>query len=97
MDDRFDRHRLTMHLRRNSFLSRAGEHPQAALKGSAARGVGAIAGLAAGPFFLISVGLNSWASIGTRAVRLGRKLRPAERDPEPTAKRPEMEAGGHEP
>jgi hypothetical protein len=33
VDDRFDRHRLTMHLRRNSFLSRAGEHPQAALKG----------------------------------------------------------------
>jgi hypothetical protein len=27
VDDRFDRHRLTMHLRRNSFMSRAGEHP----------------------------------------------------------------------
>jgi hypothetical protein len=65
-----------MHLRRNSFLSRAGEHTQAALKGSAARGVGAIAGLAAGLFFLISVGLHSWASIGTRAVRLGASCDP---------------------
>jgi hypothetical protein len=33
------------------------------VKGESLRRAGAIAGLAAGPFFLISVGLNSWASI----------------------------------
>jgi hypothetical protein len=42
----------------------AGSITDAAEKGEALRRAGAIAGLAAGPFFLISVGLNSWASIG---------------------------------
>jgi hypothetical protein len=41
----------------------AGSTASAALKGEALRRAGAIAGLVAGPFFLISVGLNSWASI----------------------------------
>jgi hypothetical protein len=41
----------------------AGSTASAALKGTALRRTGAIAGLVAGPFFLISVGLNSWASI----------------------------------
>jgi hypothetical protein len=41
----------------------AGSTASAALKGRALRRAGAIAGLVAGPFFLISVGLNSWASI----------------------------------
>jgi hypothetical protein len=41
----------------------AGSTARAALKGKALRRAGAIAGLVAGPFFLISVGLNSWASI----------------------------------
>ena len=41
----------------------AGSTASAALKGKALRRAGAIAGLVAGPFFLISVGLNSWASI----------------------------------
>jgi hypothetical protein len=41
----------------------AGSTASAALKGTALRRAGAIAGLVAGPFFLISVGLNSWASI----------------------------------
>jgi len=33
------------------------------VKGEARRRAGALAGLVAGPFFLISVGLNTWASI----------------------------------
>jgi hypothetical protein len=41
----------------------AGSTTDAAEKGEALRRAGAIAGLVAGPFFLISVGLNSWASI----------------------------------
>jgi hypothetical protein len=41
----------------------AGSTASAALKGEAVRRAGAIAGVVAGPFFLISVGLNSWASI----------------------------------
>ena len=41
----------------------AGSTGSAALEGEALRRAGAIAGLVAGPFFLISVGLNSWASI----------------------------------
>jgi hypothetical protein len=41
----------------------AGSTASAALKGKALRRAGSIAGLIAGPFFLISVGLNSWASI----------------------------------
>jgi Protein of unknown function (DUF998) len=36
---------------------------QPASKRNAARGAGALAGLVAGPFFLSSVGLNTWASI----------------------------------
>jgi hypothetical protein len=40
-----------------------GSTASAALKGRALRRAGAIAGLVAGPLFLISVGLNSWASI----------------------------------
>jgi hypothetical protein len=36
---------------------------QPASKRNAARRAGALAGLVAGPFFLISVGLNTWASI----------------------------------
>jgi hypothetical protein len=43
----------------------------AALKGKALRRAGAIAGQVAGPFFLISVGLNSWASIDYPSARLG--------------------------
>ena len=34
------------------------------MKGATLRRAGVIAGLLAGPFFLISVGLNTWASIG---------------------------------
>ena len=41
----------------------AGSTTDAAEKGEALRRAGALAGLAAGPLFLISVGLNSWASI----------------------------------
>jgi hypothetical protein len=40
-----------------------GSTTQPALKRNATRRAGAIAGLLAGPFFLISVGLNTWASI----------------------------------
>jgi hypothetical protein len=40
-----------------------GSTTDAAEKGEALRRAGAIAGLVAGPFFLTSVGLNSWASI----------------------------------
>ncbi|HTF39084.1 MAG TPA: hypothetical protein VK754_00630, partial [Propionibacteriaceae bacterium] len=36
---------------------------QPASKRNATRSAGALAGLVAGPFFLISVGLNTWASI----------------------------------
>ena len=42
----------------------AGSTASAALNGQALRRAGAIAGLVAGPFFLVSVGLNSWASVG---------------------------------
>ena len=35
-----------------------------AVKGKALRRAGTLAGLLAGPFFLLSVGLNTWASIG---------------------------------
>ena len=41
----------------------AGSTASAAGRGEALRRAGAIAGLVAGPFFLISVGLNSWVSI----------------------------------
>lgn len=36
----------------------------AAVKGSARRRVGVLAGVVAGPFFLVSIGLNTWASVG---------------------------------
>jgi hypothetical protein len=36
----------------------------AAVKGATLRRAGVLAGLLAGPFFLVSVGLNTWASIG---------------------------------
>jgi hypothetical protein len=35
----------------------------AAVKGTALRRAGALAGIVAGPFFLVSVGLNTWASL----------------------------------
>jgi hypothetical protein len=41
----------------------AGSTTDAAVKGEALRRAGVVAGLVAGPFFLVSVGLNSWASI----------------------------------
>jgi hypothetical protein len=34
------------------------------VKGEALRRAGVLAGLLAGPFFLVSVGLNTWASVG---------------------------------
>ena len=34
------------------------------MKGATLRRAGVLAGLLAGPFFLVSVGLNTWASIG---------------------------------
>jgi hypothetical protein len=40
-----------------------GSTADTAVKGEARRRAGALAGLVAGPFFLISVGLNTWASI----------------------------------
>jgi Protein of unknown function (DUF998) len=62
-DDRFDRYRLTVDLRRNSFGLVPASTTSPALSRNATRRAGAIAGLVAGPFFWISVGLNSWASI----------------------------------
>jgi len=41
----------------------AGSTADAAVRGEALRRAGMVAGLVAGPFFLISVGLNTWASI----------------------------------
>jgi hypothetical protein len=41
----------------------AGSTADTAVKGEARRRAGVLAGLLAGPFFLISVGLNTWASI----------------------------------
>ena len=34
------------------------------MKGEALRRAGVLAGILAGPFFLVSVGLNTWASVG---------------------------------
>ena len=34
------------------------------MKGKALRRAGVLAGILAGPFFLVSVGLNTWASLG---------------------------------
>jgi hypothetical protein len=42
----------------------AGSTADAAVKGATLRRAGVLAGLLAGPFFLISVGLDTWASIG---------------------------------
>ena len=58
-----NRHRLTLHPRRNSFGRVSGSTTPPALRRNATRRAGVIAGLVAGPFFLISVGLNTWASI----------------------------------
>jgi hypothetical protein len=41
-----------------------GKQHRAAVKGSALRRVGVLAGILAGPIFLVSVGLNTWASVG---------------------------------
>jgi hypothetical protein len=41
----------------------AGSTADAAVKANALRRAGAITGLVAGPFFLVSVGLNTWASL----------------------------------
>jgi hypothetical protein len=41
----------------------AGSTADAAVKGATLRRAGVLAGLLAGPFFLVSVGLNTWASI----------------------------------
>jgi hypothetical protein len=40
----------------------AGSSADAAVKGAALHRAGVLAGLLAGPFFLISIGLNTWAS-----------------------------------
>jgi hypothetical protein len=40
------------------------DYADAAVKGARLRSAGVFAGLLAGPFFLVSVGLNSWASVG---------------------------------
>jgi hypothetical protein len=42
----------------------AGSTADAAVKGATLRRAGVLAGLLAGPFFLVSVALNTWASIG---------------------------------
>jgi hypothetical protein len=42
----------------------AGGTAGAAVKGKALSRAGALAGILAGPFFLVSVGLNTWASLG---------------------------------
>jgi peptidoglycan/LPS O-acetylase OafA/YrhL len=42
----------------------AGSTADAAVKGEALRRAGVLAGILAGPFFLVSVGLNTWASVG---------------------------------
>jgi len=41
-----------------------GSTTDAAVKGEALRRAGVLAGLLAGPIFLVSVGLNTWASVG---------------------------------
>jgi hypothetical protein len=42
----------------------AGSTADAAVKAKPLRRAGALAGILAGPFFLVSVGLNTWASLG---------------------------------
>ena len=56
-------HPLTLPRHRRSFGAVVGSTADTAVKGEARRRAGALAGLVAGPFFLISVGLNTWASI----------------------------------
>jgi hypothetical protein len=62
----------------------AGSTASAAEKGEALRRAGVVAGLVAGPFFLISVGLNSWASIDY-LHRLGWELVGGEQVPWPSS------------
>ena len=62
----------------------AGSTTDAAVKGEALRRAGAIAGLVAGPFFLVSVGLNSWASVGY-LHRLGWEFVDGEQVPWPSS------------
>ena len=62
----------------------AGSTASAAEKGTALRRSGAVAGLVAGPFFLISVGLNSWASIDY-LHRLGWEFVGGEQVPSPSS------------
>ena len=40
------------------------QHHGCSYEGEAVRRAGVFAGLVAGPFFLVSVGLNTWASLG---------------------------------
>jgi hypothetical protein len=42
----------------------AGSTADAAVKGNALRRAGVLAGILAGPFFLVSIALNTWASLG---------------------------------
>jgi hypothetical protein len=42
----------------------AGSTTSAAVKAKPLRRAGALAGILAGPFFLVSVGLNTWAGLG---------------------------------
>jgi hypothetical protein len=45
-------------------LSRGWQHHKRCVKSEGLRRAGVLAGLLAGPFFLVSVGLNTWASLG---------------------------------
>jgi hypothetical protein len=45
-------------------LSRGGQHHNAAVKGEALRRAGVLSGILAGSIFLVSVGLNTSASVG---------------------------------
>jgi hypothetical protein len=51
-------------MHRRTFWLVAGSTADAAVKGATLHRAGVLAGFLAGPFFLISVGLNTWASIG---------------------------------
>jgi hypothetical protein len=44
--------------------ARARQHHQRCCEAKPLRRAGALAGILAGPFFLVSVGLNTWASLG---------------------------------
>ena len=45
-------------------LSRGWQHHKRCVKSEGLRRAGVLAGLLAGPIFLVSVGLNTWASLG---------------------------------